>query len=173
MLAFSLTCFFTSFLFIACPLLSSSFSLPFFPDPKHPYPSLSFGSPSCSPKRATVWEFGCQARTGLCWEAPVVHLAPFPPRDINTEGQIISDIADDMWKLSIVETLEKTCLRQSLRIKEDDKRGLKGRKMDSRNGVNGCNPRPSAFDSLWGHLLPFLSLFHDDLPVPFRKLTPA
>ena len=108
MLVFSLTCFFILFLFIACPLLSSSFSLPIFffsPDPKHLHPSLSIVA--FPPKELRSENLDAQARLVSAGKAPVVHLAPFTPRDVSTEGQIISDIADDMWKLSIVATLEK------------------------------------------------------------------
>lgn len=115
------------------------------PVPKHRHLSLSFRSPLCSPKGATVWEFGGRARLVSAGK-PLLFIWPSALREINRGGQIISDITDDMWKHSIVKTLEKTCLHQSLRIRERDKKGSEGRKMDSRNR---CNPRLSAFGSLW------------------------
>ena len=94
--------------FHSLPVALFIFLSPYFffpPDPKHLHPSLSIVA--FPPKELRSENLDAQARLVSAGKAPVVHLAPFTPRDVSTEGQIISDIADDMWKLSIVATLEK------------------------------------------------------------------
>lgn len=131
---------------------------------KHLHLSLSFRSPLFSLKGATVCECG-QARLVSAGK-PLLFIWLFILGDVNTRGQI----TDDMWKHSIVKTLEKTCLHQSLRIRECDKKGLKRRKMDSRKKVNlGC-----LFLTTHRSInCPFSLLFYCDLPFTYRELTPA
>lgn len=75
-------------------------------------------------------EFGRQARLVSAGK-PLLFIWLCNLRAVNTMGQI----PDDMWKRSVVKTLEKTRLHQSLRISVTE--SIDEGKMDSRRGVNG------------------------------------
>lgn len=105
----------------------------------------AFRSPSCLPKRFPVWHVPLR-RDGFLLGSPGCSLGPSSLGDIKTGGHFISDIADDMWKPSIVKTLEKTFPHQSLRISKHDMEGFEERKMDRRKRLNEGHPFYGAVD---------------------------
>lgn len=140
--------------------------------PIHLHLSSAFRSPSRLPKRFPVWHVPLW-RDGFLLGSPGCSLGPSALGDIKAGGHFISDIANDMWKRSIVKTLERTFPHQSLTISKHDMEGFEERTMDRRKRLNEGHPWLSAFANLWGHWLLFPSPFYGDLPVLFRKLTPA
>lgn len=140
--------------------------------PIHLQLSPAFRSPSCLPKGFPVWHVPLR-RDGFLLGSPRCSFGPSALGDIKTGGHSISDIADDMWKRSIVKTLEKTFLHQSLRISQHDMEGFEERKMDRRKRLSEGHPWLPVFANLWGRWLLFPFPFYGDLPFLFRKPTPA
>lgn len=122
--------------------------------PIHHHLSSAFRSTSCLPKRFPVWHVPLW-RDGFLLGSPGCSLGPSALEDIKTGGHFISDIADDMWKPSIVKTLEKTFPHQSLTISKHDMEGFEERKMDRRKRLNEGHPWLSVF----GKLFHFMAIY--------------